>query len=216
MKKLFILGIGLSLSALTLSTQAQTTTTAASTEGATRFGIKAGANLMMAGKFDVAGTDYTSKYMAGYQAGFFAEIPLGGSFSFMPEVLYSRKGGKFDETIGGTNGVIETKIGYIDVPVLFSYNATPALNFVLGPQVSFFTDQDTETSVNGTVTATSNDGDNFRKSIAGGVVGIGYRLTPNLNLNGRYNMDFQSTSNDDINQDKARLSGFALSLGYAF
>lgn len=216
MKKLLILGIGAVLSALTISSQAQTSATATLGSNATRFGIKAGANLMMAGKFDVAGTDYTSKYMPGYQAGFFAEIPLGGSFAFAPEVLYSRKGGKFDETIGGTNGVIETKIGYIDVPVLFSYSATPSLNFIIGPQVSFFTDQDTETSLNGTVTATSSDGEDFRKSIAGGVVGLGYKLTPNLNINGRYSMDFQSTSNDDINQDKARLSGFALSLGYAF
>lgn len=212
MKKLFILG--LAMSALTLSTQAQTSST--STSSGARFGIKAGANIMNAGKFNVAGTDYTSKHIVGYQAGFFGDIPLGGSFAFMPEVLYSRKGGKFDETIGGTNGVIETKIGYIDVPVLFAYHATPTLHFVVGPQVSFVTDQETETRVNGSVTSTSTSTDDFRKSIAAGVVGLGYSLTPNLNLNGRYSHDFQSVSNDDINQDKSRLRGFALSLGYKF
>ncbi len=182
----------------------------------TNFGIKAGGNLMMAGKFDIAGTDYTSKWLPGYQAGFFAEIPLGGDFTFMPEVMYSRKAGKFDETIAGNSGMLETRAGYIDVPILFAYNTSPGFHFIIGPQVSFFTDQETKISVNGSVISTTDDGDDFRKSIAGGVFGVGYRLTNALTINGRYNMDFQTFSNDDVDQDKARWGGFALSLGYRF
>lgn len=209
MKNLFKLGLGLLLFAITFTTQAQTT-------APITFGIKAGANLMMGGKFEVGGTEYTSKFVPGFQGGFFAEIPLTTKISFMPEVLYAQKGAKLDETVAGTNGVIKSTAGYIDVPILFAYNATPELHFMLGPQASFLLDQTTRTYVNGTKISTSTDKEDFRKAIAGGVVGVGYRVTPKMNLNLRYNMDFQSISNDDINQDKSRFSGFALSAGYSF
>ncbi|MNR17323.1 hypothetical protein D3C85_1339750 [compost metagenome] len=63
---------------------------------------------------------------------------------------------------------------------------------------------------------TFTDKKDYKKSIAGGVVGLGYNITPNINVNGRYTMDFQKTFNDDINQDKLKNKGFALSLGYTF
>lgn len=208
MKKLFILGLGLTLSVFSLTTKAQNMDA--------KFGIKAGGNMMMGGKFDVAGTSYTSKYVPGFQAGFFLDLPLSSSLSFMPEVLYSQKGGKFEGSVEGTNGEIKSRIGYIDVPVLLGINATPQLQFVVGPQASLLVNQTTTTYLNGSKVASTSDKDNFRKAIAGGVVGLGYKLNQNINLNARYNMDFQSASNDDINQDKARISGFALSLGYSF
>lgn len=209
MKKLFTLGLGLSLFAVAFTSQAQTSSDV-------KFGIKAGGNLMMGGKFELAGTEYTTKYVPGFQAGVFVEIPLSTKVSFMPEVLYSQKGAKLDETVAGINGVVKSKAGYIDVPILFAYNATPELHFMLGPQASFLMNQRSETYVNGEKTGSSTDTDGFRKSIAGGVIGAGYRVTPNINLNLRYSMDFQAATKDDVNQDKGRFSGFALSAGYSF
>lgn len=207
MKKLFVMGLLLTAAAFTTKAQSNMDP---------KFGIKAGGNLMMGGKFNIAGTNYTSKYTPGFQAGVFLDMPLSETLSFMPEVLYSQKGSKFEETIGGTTGEIKSKIGYVDIPVLLGINATPQLQFVIGPQASILTNQKTITYVNGTETASSTDKDDFRKSIAGGVVGLGYKINPNVNLNARYSMDFQSMAKDNINQDKARLSGFALSLGYSF
>ena len=209
MKKVWILSLGLSLTALTLTSQAQTTKDI-------KFGIKAGANLMMGGKYNLAGTSYTTEFSPGFQAGTFVEIPLSDKVSFMPEVIYSQKVSKLKETVSGTTGELKSKVGYIDVPVLFAYNATPELHFMLGPQASFLTNQSTKTYVNGTQTASSTDTDDLRKAIAGGVVGLGYRINPNINVNARYSMDFQSAGKESVNQDKARFSGFALSLGYSF
>lgn len=206
MKKLFI--VGSMLLACSLNMKAQ--------DMDPKIGIKAGANLMMGGKFDVLGTDYTSKYVPGFQAGVFLDLPLSSKLSFSPEVIYSQKGAKFEGTVTGTNGEIKTKLGYIDVPVLLTINATPEFNFVIGPQASFLINHETKTYVNGAETASNTKKDDLRKSIAAGVVGMGYKFSPNLNLNARYSMDFQSVANDNINQDKARLSGFALSLGYSF
>lgn len=206
MKKLFIVGI--MLAAFNLNTKAQ--------DMQPKVGIKAGANLMMGGKFVVPGVDVKSKYVPGFQAGVFLDLPLSSKLSFSPEVLYSQKGAKFEGGVPGTNGEIKTKLGYIDVPVLLTINATPEFNFVIGPQASFLINHETTTFVNGTQTASNTSKDDLRKSIAAGVVGMGYKFSPNLNMNARYSMDFQSASTDNVNQDKARLSGFTLSLGYSF
>lgn len=206
MKRLFI--IGTMLVAFSLNIKAQ--------DMRPKIGIKAGANLMMGGKFDVLGTDYTSKYVPGFQAGVFLDLPLSSTLSFSPEVLYAQKGSKFEGTVSGTNGEIKSKLGYIDVPVLLTINATPQFNFVIGPQASFLVNHESTTYVNGVETTSTSNKDDLRKSIAGGVLGMGYKLSPNLNLNARYSMDFQTVANDNINQDKARLSGFAVSLGYSF
>lgn len=206
MKKLLI--AGLMLTAFGLNVKAQ--------DMKPKVGIKAGANLMMGGKFDVLGTDYTSKYVPGFQAGVFLDLPLSSMLSFSPEVLYAQKSAKFEGTVVGTTGEIKTKLGYIDIPVLLTINATPQFNFVIGPQASILVNHETKTYVNGAETASNTKKDDLRKSIAAGVVGIGYRFSPNLNLSARYSMDFQSVAKDNINQDKARLSGFALSFGYSF
>lgn len=206
MKKLFI--VGAMLVAFGLNTKAQ--------DMQPKVGIKAGANLMMGGKFDIAGTYYTSKYVPGFQAGVFLDLPLSSKLSFSPEVLYSQKGAKYEGTSGSTTGEIKTKLGYVDVPVLLTINATPQFNFVVGPQASFLVNHETTTYANGAKVVSVTDKDNLRKSIAGGVVGMGYKLSPNLGLNARYSMDFQAAAKDDVNQDKARLSGFALSFGYSF
>lgn len=208
MKKLVILGLSLTLSVIGLTTKAQTMET--------KFGIKGGANLMMMGKYDFLGTEYTSKYLPGWQAGFYLDLPLSEKLSFMPEVLYSQKGSKVEETVSGNTGEIKLKAGYIDVPVLLSFNASPQFSVVFGPQASFLVNQTTKIYANNTLTSTVTDKDNFRSSIAGGIVGLGYKLTPKVNLNARYNMDFQSIAKDDINQDKSRFSGFAVSLGFGF
>lgn len=205
MKKLIIAGA--MLVAFSLNSKAQ--------DMQPKIGIKAGANLMMGGKYDVLGTEYTSKYVPGFQAGIFLDLPLSSKLSFSPEVLYSQKGSKFEGTVSGTNGEIKSKLGYIDVPVLLTINATPQFNFVIGPQASFLVNHETTTTVNGVGTSNT-DKDNLRKSIAAGVVGMGIKMSPNLNLNARYSMDFQAAAKDNVNQDKARLSGFALSLGYSF
>jgi len=208
MKKLLILGLGLTLSFVSLTTKAQTMDT--------KFGIKAGANMTMMGKYEFLGTTYTSEYVPGWQAGFYLDLPLSEKLSFMPEVLYSQKGGKIEATVGSNTGEIKLRTGYIDVPVLLSFNATPQFSVVFGPQASFLVNQSTKIYANDQLTTSTTDKDDFRSSIAGGIVGLGYKISPKVNLNARYTMDFQGLAKDNINQDDARFSGFALSVGFGF
>ena len=215
MKKLFIIGLGLTLSGLAFQTKAQTSQATANDQ--MRFGIKAGANLMNMGKMTVGDQSYSTDSKVGFQAGVYADLPMGGGFAFLPEVIYSQKGGKIKETIGANTTEFDSKLGYLDVPVLIGYRPTPELTIFAGPQASFLLSRDASFKVNGQqVGDTFTDKKDYKKSIAGGVVGLGYNITPNINVNGRYTMDFQKTFNDDINQDKLKNKGFALSLGYTF
>lgn len=206
MKNLFLAGA--MLVAFNLNTMAQKTEPT--------FGVKAGVNLMMGGKFNIGIKDVDSKSVPGFQVGVFSNIPITEKLSFSPEVMYARKAATFEDEIANVKGQIKTKLGYIDVPMLLTINATPKFNVVVGPQASFLVDHDTRTYVNGTETASNTKKDDLKKSIFGGVVGVGYKIIPKLNINARYMYDFQTVAKENINQDKARLSGFALSLGYSF
>lgn len=214
MKKPFIIALG--LATFSLAFQSDVKAQAASGDQI-RFGIKAGANLSKIGEFKFADQYYDSKYKAGFQAGIYAEIPLGTSFAFLPEATFTQKGGKVEETILGTTGKIESTVNYIDVPFMIGYRATPELTIFAGPQVSFLASQKTTVHSNGEQVGEDNtDTDNLNKSLAGGAAGIGYRIGNNLNINARYTMDFQKAAKESVEQDRLKNSGFALSLGYSF
>jgi outer membrane immunogenic protein len=181
-----------------------------------RLGIKAGANLMTLGKYEAAGTTFDYDHRFGFQGGLFADLPLASNLTFMPQVLYSQKGGTVKATVGATTGEIKSRVNYLDVPLSVGIKPTPDITIFFGPQVSFLLSQTSDTYVNGAATTTSTDTKDLRKSMIGGNVGIGFNLNSNVTLNANYTMDFQSVGNDNINQGKTKNSGFGLGLGYSF
>ena len=117
MKKLF-LGAAIAMSSLTFAQQ---------------FGIKGGMNVASISK-DGTLSDTSSKI--GFNAGVFMNAPLAENFSIQPEVLYNDLGSKI--TYGqNDNNSYSTNLGYISVPVMFQYNATPEFYLEAGPQFSF-------------------------------------------------------------------------------
>lgn len=183
-----------------------------------RFGIKAGANLTTLGSIEFLGEEFDYKYRPGFTAGLFAEFPLGKSFHFIPEINYSEKGGKIRETVEGNTGEINQRVSYLDVPLAFSYNITPVFRAFVGPQVSFFLSQRTKTIVNGDQQGEDDtSSEDIAKTVVGGLAGLSYDLTTNLNLNARYMRDLQdSYTGDAVGFDKVVNSGFSLTLGYKF
>lgn len=214
MKRLFIIALGITAGSLAFRADAQTSQRVANDK--MRFGIKAGANLMKMGKVQFGDQLYSTDYRVGFQAGIYADLPMGGNFAFMPEATFTQKGGKLKETVSGNTGEFDSKVSYIDIPVLIGYKASPELTVFAGPQVSFLLDQKSSIKSNGNEIVSSSSKENFEKSIAGAAIGLGYAITPNINVNGRYTMDFQRAFKENVNQDKVKNSGFALSLGYTF
>lgn len=101
------------------------------------FGIKGGFNLA-----DIRGGNRGTyedalSNLKTYHAGVYAQFGLNDKVSIQPEILFSRKG--FDDKMappGGTAATRETRLDYIQVPVLFVYNFLDNVSVHVGPQAS--------------------------------------------------------------------------------
>lgn len=185
-------------------------------------GIKAGADLMTLGAATSNGISLNYKHQVGLQAGIYADVPLASNVSFVPQLLFSQKGGSLDAsfTVGNVTTTFKgnSKINYLDVPLLFSFKLQPKLSFFVGPQVAFFMSQKstliTYQNFDGVVQS-NNSSDGFKKTILGGNLGVGYYFLKNVGLNLNYLFDFQHTYTG-ANDTGEKNSGFALTVSYLF
>lgn len=185
----------------------------------TRYGIKAGIDLMTLGSATSNGISINYQSRAGFQGGFFAEEPLSGNVSFSSSLLYTQKGGDFSTTISGISFKGSTQVNYIDVPLLFAFKLQSNISFYAGPQVAFLLSQrTTATGTRGGVTAsdTNTSTDGMRKTIFGANLGAGYKFSKNVGINLNYIFDLQHTAESGSNDTGEKNSGFALTVGYLF
>lgn len=181
MKKLF-LGAAIAMSSLTFAQQ---------------FGIKAGMNVASISK-DGTLSDTSSKI--GFNAGVFMNAPLAENFSIQPEVLYNDLGSKI--TYGqNDNNSYSTNLGYISVPVMFQYNATPEFYLEAGPQFSFLVNANNKLK-DGNNNILVNDWtklakDNLNTFDFGLGLGAGYYFTPQFGLTARYVAGMTKIGKDD-------------------
>ena len=181
MKKLF-LGAAIAMSSLTFAQQ---------------FGIKGGMNVASISK-DGTLSDTSSKI--GFNAGVFMNAPLAENFSIQPEVLYNDLGSKI--TYGqNDNNSYSTNLGYISVPVMFQYNATPEFYLEAGPQFSFLVNANNKLK-DGNNNILVNDWtklakDNLNTFDFGLGLGAGYYFTPKFGLTARYVAGMTKIGKDD-------------------
>jgi opacity protein-like surface antigen len=201
MKKLYIIAAGLFIAG------------AAHAQSPVRFGIKAGVNIANIIQND-GDNNFKTDTKTGFNAGVTADIKLIEGLSFTPEVLYAQKGYKL--TSG--NNEYKRTTNFIDVPILASIRLASPLNLVVGPQVSFLMSTSTKYSTNaGSVTVNNNDSDNFKKSLLGGVIGLRYDLTDNVDVHGRYALDFQKNNENGTNETpEFKNQVWSFGLGYKF
>jgi hypothetical protein len=102
-------------------------------------GIKAGANFANMSEID------DSSMRTGFQGGLFLGKDVNEEFGFRVEGLWVQKGVTYDETFDpGTGPVtveVETKLDYIEFPILFVFNVsnseTMGFNLFAGPTLGF-------------------------------------------------------------------------------
>ncbi|MCT3760785.1 PorT family protein [Elizabethkingia anophelis] len=195
MKKVF-LGLGIVLGTMAF---------AQSTAGP-RFGIKAGGNLS-----DLTNLD-REKSKIGFYAGVFMNAPISSEFSIQPEVVYSQQGAKFKDFGNVTD--LKKNLGYINVPVMVQYNATPDFYIEAGPEFGFLVDAQDKGKVNG-VSYKSSGTDGYNTFNFGMGLGAGYRFTPNISINARYTAGFTNIVKNN-GGDSVKNNNFQLGLGYTF
>ena len=156
-----------------------------------KFGIVGGVNV--SNIVNVNDQSFSTGTRAGLNAGVSLEVPIHYPFSFEPELLYSAKG----YSAVTNTGEFSQRTNWIDLPLLLKVKVVPGFNFVVGPQVSFLLSTQ-NTFNNGysqsTQTIYNNATDGYNKTLIGGVFGVGFDLSPNVELRARYNIDLQSTN----------------------
>ncbi|WP_300685891.1 porin family protein [Chryseobacterium sp.] len=212
MKKLIL---GLALTAGTLAFAQQKTSTNPVT-----FGVKGGMNVSSLSN----GADLSdSKSKIGFNAGVFANIPVASNFSVQPEVIYNDLGSKVTREYSALGNTYRSEysrnLGYVAVPVMFQYNATPEFFLEAGPEFGFLvsakdkfknsTNNDSSTQI-----ATLNK-DDFQTFNFGIGIGAGYYFLPNLGITARYTAGltdiYKNNSGDSVKNDV-----FQVGLAYKF
>ena len=110
-----------------------------------------------------------SKARHGFTLGVFGNYPVLGIFSFQPELLYTQKGG----LVKSGNSSVETKSGYIEVPLGLQLNIFKRLYFYLGPQFSFLTNIEVNYEAGNISISIDKDESNYRRMDAGIFGGLG-------------------------------------------
>ncbi len=101
----------------------------------TGFGVKGGYNLA---SIKGTGTElFTNRdNLKDFHAGVYAQYGFNNFASLMVELLYSRKGYRTDY-LGSTTR--DTRLDYLELPILFVGNLTETISLHVGPQVSLLT-----------------------------------------------------------------------------
>ncbi|MEN2402940.1 porin family protein [Flavobacterium sp. MC2016-06] len=168
----------------------------------TRFGVKGGLNLTT-----FAGGNYwDAKSLVGFHVGGFAEIKVIERLAIQPELLFSTQGAKLD------NLDINSKLNYLNIPVLAKFFITKQFTVEAGPQIGF-------------LLSAKNDGedakDAFKSTDFGFNFGAGYNFTDNVSVGLRYTVglsniaDYNAQDLEDY-YDSPKNSVLALSLAYKF
>lgn len=185
-------------------------------------GFKAGIDEMTLGSINQNGGKGNYDYRVGLQIGLYADVPLSSKLSFIPQALFTQKGGKLTGPTTAPNSHIITagEIDYFDVPLLIGFKLAPRITISAGPQVSFFSSQNTTRQEVGSfdiVNGRNYTNDGFKKVLIGGNVGVGYAFCRSFGLNLHYMHDFQSPGSGNSTLINGEInSGFALTVSYLF
>jgi hypothetical protein len=189
------------------------------------FGVKAGVNLS-----DLEGDFSNTELRASFHIGGVVEMPIGQHFIFAPELLYSSQGKKstFEQHYGTfiINGKEESRLDYIQLPLMVRYYIVDNFSLEAGPQMGFLiagksefeaTASGADAPIGGTETGSSDLMDKTAGIDYGLNLGLGYKMANGLFFQGRYNIGLANVS--DFVGDKdffAQNRVIQFSVGYMF
>jgi len=173
---------------VTLSTNAQ--------DSSTNFGVKAGPNFS---KYSGPLFDAEFKWIVGFYVGGFANFSISERFKIQPELLLSTQGSRlqvrdisiFDVESGDTvvgDFTTKTSETAIMLPIVSRFFVTEAFFLEAGPQLGFVFNTKEEVVESPTDDPNFNQisDQNYDKFDVGLAVGLGYKASEKIMINGRY------------------------------
>lgn len=164
-----------------------------------KFGIKAGVNYanQNGSNITVNSKNYDTDAITSYHAGLVAEVKLTDGFSIQPELLYSTQGATYKNAFEE----FKNELGYLSLPVLAKIHLNKTVSIDLGPQASFLLSERNNFDVNNAET--------FEFAAVGG---LGFNITKNFFLQGRYVLGLTEASKDA----QVKNSALQVSAGFTF
>ncbi|BAO56668.1 porin family protein [Nonlabens marinus] len=145
---------------------------AAQVRSETTYGIRLGLN------YSNLETDYfsDSDSRIAPEVLFFAEIPLGNTFSLVPELGFSALGAKEDSFEAADGDYIDFKTNWLTAGFLAQFHLTDLLYLNAGPKFA--------------LNVSDNDDGDYYASDLLGVGGVGFQLTNSFSIDARYGYGF--------------------------
>lgn len=153
--------------------------------GNTGFGIKGGYSLS---NFFGEGKDVFPKRdnLNTFHAGLYGQFGFNDFSSVQVELLYSRKGIRYDFT---GSGLSDLRLDYLSIPVLYVGNITDKFSFHVGPEVSLLT------KVNSDGKDLDIKDNGFNSVDVSGLLGLEYRIGP-ARVGARYDLGLARVLSD--------------------
>ena len=147
-------------------------------------------------------------YRWGFHGGVIVSFKLNDRFSLQPEVLYSQKGTKED------NSSTRINLNYVDLPVLLRVATGLGGMFVeAGPQLGYLVGSDASIDTRKPLArVTSNFAGSYPTFDVGYAAGLGYQLANGLGMGLRYNGGLRHVLKGATDEDTARNNAFQLYL----
>jgi hypothetical protein len=176
-----------------------------------RVGLTGGLNV--ANTVSSRNSDFSTDTKLGANFGVFFDVPIVYPLSFQPEILYSQKGYRANTVYGD----FAQRANFIDVPILAKLKLAPSFNVLVGPQVSFLLNTRNTYYDDFNIIEQNRYNYNGDKTFVGGVIGLQLDLNRNVDLRGRYTIDFQENNpNGSSGVPEYRNQVWQVGLGFKF
>lgn len=184
----------------------------AQTSNKTRLGVKAGLSLSTLG----SGSGFSYEYKPGIQGGLFFIVPLTETVYFSPQLLFTQKGGKVNNTVVfNTTVSLDRRVQYLDIPLLFGFKVHPKVAIVAGLQVSKLVGANTRATSGSNLTVTSKYDGDLKRTLIGGNLGLTYIINDNFDFNLNFINDFAHLAKKNYDTGE-RNSAFAFTIACKF
>ncbi|KIQ14019.1 porin family protein [Flavobacterium pectinovorum] len=157
-----------------------------------QIGVKGGVNFASQTGDAFPEQNFDKEGITSFHAGLVAEIKLLERFSVQPELLYSTQGATYKNAAQE----FKNELGYISIPVMAKFYLTDSFSLEVGPQASFLVSEKNDFDVE--------DGETFEFGLN---AGLGYKITKNFFVQGRYGLGLtEASKNADIKNSTVQLS----------
>lgn len=187
----------------------------------TTFGFTAGTSIANY-HAELDGESDNGNSTIGITAGFFADIPFTGNFSFQTGLNFVQKGTKDEQTFGGVTEKVKLIVNSFELPMNFVYSVVSSagkFSFGAGPSIAFALSgkaeyDDGTTSISQSLNFGNDDDDDLKSLDFGANILAAYEFKSGFLVAVNFNKGFSNLLPGGSSDGKLTSQYFGIKLGY--